>query len=57
MRDSQISRHEHERGAPLLADCDRWCEAKYLGWIKRNKMSENKLKNLTKKEVPGKEEP
>jgi len=29
--------HEHERGAPLMADCDGWCRAKYKEWEQKEK--------------------
>ena len=33
------SRHEHEQGAPLTHDCDRWCEGKHRGWLKRERVA------------------
>jgi chromosome segregation ATPase len=31
-KDREPSRHEHERGAPLVDDCDNWCKGKYSKW-------------------------
>ncbi len=28
------SRHEHERGAPLVADCDNWCRSKFESYLR-----------------------
>jgi hypothetical protein len=33
-KDREPSRHEHERGSPLVDDCDNWCKGKYNGWLK-----------------------
>jgi hypothetical protein len=31
-KNREPSRHEHERGAPLVDDCDNWCKGKYSKW-------------------------
>jgi len=36
------ARHEHERGAPLIDDCDGWCKFKYKRWKENNLNAEGK---------------
>jgi hypothetical protein len=33
-KNREPSRHDHERGAPLVDDCDNWCKGKYNHWLK-----------------------